>query len=185
LDWGVTLDELEGFGREGLLDAARSFNEHRDIPFFQWAERRIRSAMIDGVRAWGHLPQGVRRKLNALEEAQFVSPKKEKKAKEAALDVGLEEELAGLGDGRRSPEEVLAKAEVIALVREIVSELPEFEREIVERYHFRGETFDQVAAALGRDRFWAMRVEASATEKIKLELRRRNIDDVPMSVFGA
>src|SRR5579884_432036 len=49
---GCTLDDLRAFGREGLLDAARSFNDSRGVPFDRWASLRIRNSMIDGVRRW-------------------------------------------------------------------------------------------------------------------------------------
>src|SRR5580698_9565045 len=58
----ATLDDLCAFGREGLLDAARAFDERRGVPFDGWASLRIRSAMIDGVRRWGPIPAGERRR---------------------------------------------------------------------------------------------------------------------------
>ena len=52
----VTIDDLRGFGSEGLLDAARSFDERHGVPFSHWATLRTRSAMIDGLRRWVACP---------------------------------------------------------------------------------------------------------------------------------
>jgi RNA polymerase sigma factor for flagellar operon FliA len=200
----VTLDDLEGFGREGLLDAARSFDERHGVPFAHWAALRIRSAMIDGVRRWGNLPRRLRRELRAIQAADFAAEGlDEARFPKAGLDgdralgrrlgtmgtamavVALEDDAEGLGGVGLSPEEMLARAELQAIVRQIVAELPEPERELVERHHFRGETLDQAAAVVGRDKFWAKRVEARAMKKIQAELRRRAIDVEPAIDRGA
>ena len=52
----VTIDDLRVFGREGLLDAARSFDERHGVSFSHWATLRTRSAMIDGLRRWVACP---------------------------------------------------------------------------------------------------------------------------------
>lgn len=49
----VTLDDLRGFGREGLLQAARRYDEARGVPFGAWAEIRVKRAVVDGIRQWG------------------------------------------------------------------------------------------------------------------------------------
>ncbi len=49
------LDELLSFGREGLWDAARRFDESRGVPFRGYANFRVRGSIIDGVRASSRL----------------------------------------------------------------------------------------------------------------------------------
>src|SRR6202000_833850 len=68
----VTLGDLRSFGREGLLAAARSFDGSRGVPFRRWANLRIRGAIIDGVRRWGHLPRRVYHELRAIAAADGV-----------------------------------------------------------------------------------------------------------------
>jgi RNA polymerase sigma factor for flagellar operon FliA len=65
----VTLDDLRSFGQEGLLQASRSFDATRGVPFRRWANLRIRGAMMDGVRQWGALPRRVYRELRAIAAA--------------------------------------------------------------------------------------------------------------------
>ena len=52
----VPVDDLKAYGRKGLLDAARSFKD--EGPFSAWARLRIRSAMFDGLSAWGRCLSG-------------------------------------------------------------------------------------------------------------------------------
>jgi len=68
----ITLDDLRSFGREGLLQAARSFDAARGVPFRRWANMRIRGAMIDGVRQWGQLPRRVYHELRAMSAGDDV-----------------------------------------------------------------------------------------------------------------
>src|SRR5579862_2039713 len=63
----VTLDDLRSFGHEGLLQAARTFDPSRGVPFRRWANVRIRGAMIDGLRQWGGLPRRLYRELRAMD----------------------------------------------------------------------------------------------------------------------
>jgi RNA polymerase sigma factor for flagellar operon FliA len=78
----------------------------------------------------------------------------------------------GTGPHGLTPEEALARAELLSLVRAIVAKLPALERALVERTYFRGATLPQAAAALGLSRSWAHRVHARAMEAIERELRR-------------
>jgi RNA polymerase sigma factor for flagellar operon FliA len=50
---GVELDDLVAYGRIGLLDAATRFDTTLGVPFEAFARRRIRGAIIDGIRRDG------------------------------------------------------------------------------------------------------------------------------------
>jgi RNA polymerase sigma factor for flagellar operon FliA len=189
----VTLDDLRSFGREGLLQAARSFDGSRGVPFRRWANLRIRGAMIDGVRQWGHLPRRVYHELRAMAAADDVQEAlgDEHAATPAttpeAADRRLSSYLAGiataiavgsmvahedLADGRDpSPEELASKAELVAQVKAIVLRLPDAERTLIERHYFGDETLDQAAASLGLSKSWGSRLHARAIERIARELR--------------
>jgi RNA polymerase sigma factor for flagellar operon FliA len=185
---GCTVDDLRGFGREGLLDAARSFNDSRGVPFERWASMRIRNSMIDGVRRWGATPLRARQKLQAASQNVAAEGGTEGRADGrnatngayAARWVVLEERdaMATLAEGVDSrgltPEEVLAKAELASLVRAVVSKLPTLERTLIERSYFSGLTLAQAAASIGVSRSWAHRVHARAMESMERELRERD-----------
>jgi RNA polymerase sigma factor for flagellar operon FliA len=185
---GCTVDDLRGLGREGLLDAARSFDDSRGVPFERWASMRIRSSMIDGVRRWRAMPLRAHQRLQA--PPQNVAPENAAEGRSHGRDstdgvqaprwVTLEEHdaVASLaeGAGRRglTPEDVLARAELAALVRAIVSKLPTLERALIERSYFSGQTLPQAAASIGVSRSWAHRVHARAMETLERELGRRD-----------
>jgi RNA polymerase sigma factor for flagellar operon FliA len=192
----VTQDDLEAFGRAGLLDAARSYNESRGMAFRSWAEHRIRNAMLDGVRSWGPLPRGVHRKLRALEAVEGEQGAAAAEAGGAARDPQGAGPLrdAGLGavasaialaqvseragdveDLGLTPEELFGRAELSARVREVVARLPERQRAIVEGMYFAGMTLEAAAAACGLSKSWGCRVHAEAIKCIARELREADV----------
>jgi RNA polymerase sigma factor FliA len=192
----ITVDDLRSFGREGLLQAARTFDESRGVPFRRWANVRIRGAMLDGVRQWGELPRRVYRELRALEagdhileaydEEDAAGPAKtpeEADARLTAYVAGIATAIAmgtmvaapGAGadaEGRdATPEELVGSAELIARVRAAMVGLPDRERELLELHYFGDETLDAAAASLGLSKSWGSRLHARAIERIARALR--------------
>jgi RNA polymerase sigma factor for flagellar operon FliA len=188
----VTLDDLRSFGQEGLLQASRSFDAARGVPFRRWANLRIRGAIIDGVRQWGHLPRRVYTELRAMAAADHVEAAydEEQAATPATTpevaDARLTSYLAAMatamamgsltgdddGDGPApTPEDLVAKSQLVARVKAIVQRLPEAERTLIERHYFGDETLDQAAASLGLSKSWGSRLHARAIERIAKEMR--------------
>jgi RNA polymerase sigma factor for flagellar operon FliA len=183
----ATMDDLRAFGREGLLDAARSFDEHRGVPFERWASLRIRTAMVDGVRRWGAMPAGARRELLAL-EAIDSSPSDIQDSPDSTgagppdavggvARVRRDRDVESLGARGASPEDAAAHAELGSLLRGIVKALPNQERELVERSYFQGQTLDQAAASMGVSKSWASRVHARAIETMQRALSKSESGD--------
>lgn len=197
LGFQVERDELLSYGREGLLDAARRFDGSRGIPFRGYANYRVRGAMYDGVRQMTPPTRRLHEKLAALEaarqtsegEADFAfsqSAAQGDAAREAAFDehlaaVATAASLGFVTEGRRvgssivssepSPEESLAEAELVQVVREAIDELYEDEREIVRRYYFDGERMEDIAAALSMHKSWASRIHTRAIARLTKRLR--------------
>ena len=200
LGHALSVDEISSYGHEGLLRAARTFEEERGVPFRRWANLRIRGAILDGLRAQGDLPRHVYRRLNAIEggdrmhdtllEEDSASPAPS--AEEAdrrlgnylagiatAMAIGVVAEARGgdltaLADRGPSPEEALAKEQLVKVVREILATRPEEERTLVRRHYFEGATFEQAAHELGLSKSWASRLHARAIDGIARELKRRS-----------
>lgn len=63
------LDDLEGYGAEGLLDAVDRFDPGRGVQFTTFAAHRIRGAVYDGIRAADWVPRSVRRKAREIQAA--------------------------------------------------------------------------------------------------------------------
>jgi RNA polymerase sigma factor for flagellar operon FliA len=190
----TTTDDLRAFGREGLLDAARTFNERRGVPFERWASLRIRNAMIDGVRSWGAIPARARRTLRGLTAAGSDESRSNPQAGSQEPGASEFEQSSDgsppaanppdvpveIGDALEAqpitPEELLAKAQLESTVRTIVAGLPKRERALIERAYFQGQKLEHAAASMGVTRSWARRVHDRAIDMIKCELRKR--DDI-------
>ncbi len=186
----VTVDDLRSFGREGLLQAARTYDASRGVPFRRWANVRVRGAMIDGVRQWGTLPRQAYRELKALEGGdtlleQYDEDDAARPAQSAEdADSRLSAFLAGMAtvialgtmggadDTREpTPEDLLGDAQMLERIRRAVAELPDQERHMVEHHYFRGERLDQAAAALGLSKSWGSRLHARAIELLTRALQ--------------
>src|SRR5689334_22286272 len=156
----VELDDLQSYGREGLLDAARKFDIERGVPFRAYANFRVRGAIIDGVRSMAQLPRRAYKRLNVMSAAlrvsegvaddTFTMPESSTRAQAdvalgdhlaamaAAMSVGL---IAPSGEGEGgervqvstadSPEDAVARAELLVHVRSMIEALPSEEGELV------------------------------------------------------
>jgi RNA polymerase sigma factor FliA len=197
----VELDELISLGREGLLTAARRYDETREVPFRAYASFRVRGAMIDGVRRMSHLPRRVHQRLRVLSAGaeysenaapDLLGPAPAGESREDAARL-LNDHLAGMAtamaaglvaktafgdDGERtavahdkSPEELTENAQLRSLLDKHVAELPHEEQELVRRHYFEGERFDIVAEQLGLSKSWASRLHTRAIGRLSKRLR--------------
>jgi RNA polymerase sigma factor FliA len=194
----IDRDELCGYGREGLFDAARRFEADRGVPFPAYATFRIRGAMLDGVRRLAAQPRRVAERLRALEAANRLSegaaedvfagrPEGESAA---TAEAALSTHLAGMAsamalgliaspdgvdstDAAESPEEATIQRELVTMLHEAIQSLPEVERALVERHYFGGERFDHVASSLGLSKSWASRLHARAVKRLSQRLSLR------------
>jgi len=198
----LQLDELQSLGQEGLWSAARRFDPEQGVPFRPYASYRIRGAMLDGARRASQLPRSVYEKLRCYELAnQYCegvaldqmgpAPPGETRADAqrlldehlanmaTAIAVGLLAETAVGDDGaltnvdpRESADRSLEQAQILDLIREQVSHLPDEERELVRRHYFEGERFDLVAQDLGLSKSWASRLHTRAIGRLSKRLRQ-------------
>ncbi|HEX9295804.1 MAG TPA: sigma-70 family RNA polymerase sigma factor [Polyangiaceae bacterium] len=67
------LEDLRAMGHQGLLEAARRFDETRGVSFRRFANYRVRGAMLDGVRKSAPLPRRAHGRIRALEAALLVA----------------------------------------------------------------------------------------------------------------
>lgn len=195
------LDELRSFGREGLWDAARRFDESRGVPFRGYANFRVRGAIIDGVRSSARLSRRTHERLNGLQAAARVSEGAlEDLAAPRPLGSGPAEAEQALGDhlaavatamaagliaptahddaGERTlvdtgenPEEALGQAQLLELIRAAIGDLPHEEAELVRRHYLEGARFDHVADELGLSKSWASRLHTRALTRLAKRLR--------------
>jgi RNA polymerase sigma factor (sigma-70 family) len=185
----VTQDDLRAFGREGLLDAARSYDEHRGV-FADWASLCIRNAIMEGVRRWSGLPRRmVRERTGVGCSAGLASPRQGANApspmptlqekRKAGPPVGawarLQVEPDALFALDASPEEGLVQGELRDFVREAIGGLSPKERGALEGYYYADRSLKQIAAAAGMTESGAARMLTRAVEQVQAELRKRGV----------
>jgi RNA polymerase sigma factor for flagellar operon FliA len=197
---GIEFGDLLSFGREGLLEAARRYDPERGVPFRAYANFRVRGAIIDGIRVMGRLPRRAHERLRGLEAASRTSEglledlhapqapgsgainadrslSDHLAAMATAIAVGLvsgpgvteDGELVGVSAA--DPEAQTADAELRALLRGAIGDLPEQESELVRRHYLEGERFDAVAKDLGLSKSWASRLHTRAIGRLTKRLR--------------
>lgn len=66
----AAVDDLEGYGSVGLIDAIDRYDPDRGVQFSTFAVHRIRGAIYDGIRAADWVPRSVRRKAREMHQAQ-------------------------------------------------------------------------------------------------------------------
>lgn len=187
------LDDLRALGREGLLDAARRFDPSRGVPFGAFASYRIQGAVRDGVRQLSPLPRRTYERIAALEAAAEVSegeaehafaggaaadPRAARRALEEHLSslaiaaaVGMAAETRGESSDEGSPEEALARAELLHIVRGALEDLDEDEAQVVRRHYLEGEYLEDIARDLDISKSWATRLHTRAIARLAKRLR--------------
>jgi RNA polymerase sigma factor for flagellar operon FliA len=201
LGHAAELDDLLSFGREGLLDAARRFDDSRGVPFRGYANFRVRGAIIDGVRSSARLSRRTHERLNGLQAVARVSEgavedlnaPRPAVADPASAEQALGDHLAAMAtamavgflsptahgeDGERTPiasgddpEEAFGRAELLRVIQHALGELPNEEAELVRRHYLEGHRFDQVADELGLSKSWASRLHTRALGRLAKKLR--------------
>ena len=195
------LEELLSFGREGLWDAARRFDESRGVPFRGYANFRVRGSIIDGIRANSRLSRRTHERLNGIQAAarvsegafEDVSAPRALGAGPAEAEQALNDHLAAMatamavgllaptahGDGGErtlietaaNPEQAYGQSQLLGLIRAAITELPHEEGELVRRHYLEGTRFDHVAEELGLSKSWASRLHTRALTRLAKRLR--------------
>jgi RNA polymerase sigma factor for flagellar operon FliA len=191
----VTFDDLLGAGNEGLLQAARGFDEARGVPFRAFAGLRIRGAMIDGLRKQASLSRRAYERLRAIEAADTAQNSLQEEDAGRAVrepseaDVRLTDYLSQMAtamavrytadgegivepiDPDMTPEEQVVRENLLVTVRRALASLPDAERTLVEGHYFAGKTLEEAARSIGLSKSWGSRLHARAMASLTQALR--------------
>jgi len=66
----ISVEDITGYGVEGLIDAIERYSPQRNTRFETYALIRIRGSILDKIRSQDFLPRSIRHKIKILKEAQ-------------------------------------------------------------------------------------------------------------------
>jgi RNA polymerase sigma factor for flagellar operon FliA len=186
LELSCDLDDLRGYGFQGLYEAKQRFDPDRGVRFSTFAYYRIRGAVVDGIRSQGWMRRRAYAKLKAFEamdalseqvaEAQGASTptslaERAQRLDETLAKVSAAYMLAAVGQDKQeddtTPESLFTDAQNVVVVREALSALPDKEQTLLRSIYFDGLTIDQAGQQLGLSKSWASRLHGKALERLR------------------
>jgi RNA polymerase sigma factor FliA len=186
----VDRDDLSSAGLAALVQAARSYDPDRGVPFNRYASTRIRGAVLDELRSIDWASRSVRRRARELDatrsqlatvlgrtattaevaqasgmSTEEVSANEEDVARAQVLSLHASEDDSlgdGLVSGSPTPEAIFEHRERLTYMTEAIAELPERLRHVVEQYFLAERPMAEIAATLGvtESRISQLRAEA-------------------------
>jgi RNA polymerase sporulation-specific sigma factor len=142
------LDELLQLGAIGMLEALQRFDSTRGVEFQAFASRRIRGAMIDGLRREGALQRG-----------------------ETVFDTEVIDAAALIsGDSPEDPLSLLTRSDNKRILIEALRCLPQLEYRVLALHFYEDMNNREIAATLDISEGYASRIRKRALELLALQL---------------
>lgn len=192
----VSRDELVSAGYTALVQASRTFDPARGVPFGRYAATRIRGALVDELRTQDWASRSVRVRARRRDEAHDAlvatlrrAPTPEELAAHMGVDVaqlaatnddlhravvlslqgfGTEVDTEGLVTSPEpSPDEQLVQHERVGYLLDAVAELPERLRQVVEGYFLQERPMQEIAEELGVTESRVSQIRAEALVLLK------------------
>ncbi len=181
----VSLEDLEAYGFQGLLQAYERFDSSQG-EFSTYAYWRIRGAIIDGCRREGWMSHHSLRRARALEGIDEFSESAHEAQKTDQAPRTFDEALDRVGDFVASAgvivmmdevdeefledptqEDKVEKQQEKQLLKQGLRLLSEQEREVIIRFYFKEESMGDIGAHFGHTKSWTSRIHTRAIEKIR------------------
>jgi RNA polymerase sigma factor (sigma-70 family) len=154
----MSLEDLVACGREGLLNAARSYDPTVNAEEFGgWADIKIRGAMIDGIRRFA-VNRGPWKRMA---RGELPAPSRWQRDRGDAW-------LAYAADVAPGPEEAVAHAELLVCMHKAVSRLKGRQRTLVDRHYLRDEPLADTAVSMGVSHSLARRMRGQALARLAI-----------------
>jgi len=196
----VELDDLVNDGILGLLDAVEKFDPQRGVRFRTYAERRVRGAILDGLRQRDWQPRTLRRGQRELEETMVrLGSLHGRAASEEELASAMGIELArlrrllrdantasivpldqipqgldlSLPHGSDEPQAALELKQLFECLAEELVRLPDRERKVLELYYHEELNMKEVGAVLGVTESRVCQLHAQAAARLRVALHER------------
>ncbi len=142
------VDEMLQWGAIGMMEASQRFDPGHGVAFQAFAARRIRGAMIDGLRR-----EGSRRRGEAIFDPETV---------EIAAQKG--------GDGPEDPLSLLTRTDNRALLVEALRALPQLEYRILALHFYDELNNREIASVLDISEGYASRLRKRALETLAIQI---------------
>ncbi|MEK7203477.1 MAG: sigma-70 family RNA polymerase sigma factor [Patescibacteria group bacterium] len=194
----VEVSDLVQDGVLGLIDALSRFDKSRGIKLETFVDKRIRGAMMDGLRkgAWPRLMRKRRRELFEAEESLRTELKRvpsyaelsvrlgwnERNVRRSIWRISVIESMAGLSDKLamlpagfvpaepESPEKTFEIREIQKRVRKAMTTLLFRERQVIFLCYFKGMTLKEISKIFGISRTRVSQLHAKAIRNIRMAL---------------
>ncbi len=188
--------DLISYGLMGLLEAIERYDDRRNVPFEAFALRRIRGAIVDGLRTMGWLPRSAYRKAKQLQDTMEVLEQRLRHApseEELAREMGMTEDQYAAFVMEAAPvtilplEELLPlverteehqlneeqrRQELIDLLAHAIEQLPERERLIITLYFYEQLTLKEIAKVMKLTEGRVCQLKTQALMRLKMALKR-------------
>ncbi|HMU40553.1 MAG TPA: sigma-70 family RNA polymerase sigma factor [Pseudomonadota bacterium] len=193
----IEFDDLVGFGMQGLLEAAKRYDDRHGVAFTTFAYYRVRGAMFDGLRSMGWLPRSEYARVRFEERANSFLQSHADRPSEPGADGKVEERVrdlastlgglaavfvtlldqrdeASLVDDKPAALDVLERQQLAHRVHRVLGRLPDKERYLIEQYYYHDRTLEQVGESMGLSKSWTSRLHARALGLLREELEAEN-----------
>lgn len=167
-----SVQDLCGYGYLGLIEAATRYRPESRVPFVSFAYHRVRGAIVDGLRRQGW-------QTRAEYAAQLRSARANADSSVASAVMAAPVLSAEITESIAGDEETRVGIEDSLDLRRAVAELPELERNVLDRYYFADQTLEEIAVALGVTKSWVCKLHARGIELVRTRLEARSGGAVP------
>lgn len=179
----VDLDDLIGFGQIGLAEAARDFDNNRNVQFTTYAYYRVRGAILDGLST-----------MSWFSKADYNRGRYELAANDVLESCPDRDDATWFGKTARilsmsylmsrsggessalepevidSPSEAAEVAELKEVMHRLIEELPTQEKAILKSVYFDGQSIKAAGEIIGISKPWASRLHGRALDSLFLKM---------------
>lgn len=192
LDARYTVDELQSFAHEAVLELVARFDPSQGSSFRGFARLRLRGAIFDGIRRDEGLPRGVAARLRALQSADLFVETQATGAAAPTLraqeaDARLQRFLRGVAtayalgalssppdaswpraESHRAddPESEVNARQTRGLLESAIGNLEPTQATLLRLHYFDGHDLAEAAARLRLSKSWGSRLHARAIEQL-------------------
>ena len=198
----VDVEDLEGYGIIGLIDAIDKFDLDKQVKFETYASLRIRGAILDEIRKLDWVPRTLRKKQKDLQRLQVKLENelgRRPEEKEIVNELGVTEEayqdmvqeinranlvfmedyqiqISQMADqSERTPEQSVERDETLNILESITAELPERERLVLTLYYYEELTLKEISYVLEVSESRVSQIHTKALNKIRKEFEKNHI----------